>query len=134
MDYAGVIIEESLRSTAVLGRLKIVSTKVEPVTGRHKTPWLDQWTLHAVDIPADRADSVAGQLSRVIEDEHNAWYIDFKNDATHYIVFPGKVFKIDRTKKAEYQTATDYGLGLGIPDYQLDFSPYIVHWQRPASP
>lgn len=133
MNYAGVIIEESLKDTRALEQLKIVSTKVEPVTEQHKTSWLSRWTLHTVDIPADRADSVANQLGQAIEDEHHAWYIDFKNDTTHYIIFPGKVFKVDRTKKAAYLAATDYGLTLGIPDYQLDFSPHIVHWQRPAS-
>ncbi len=51
MNYKGVIIEESLEDKAVLGQVKIVDTKVEPITPRHKTPWLTQWTLHTVEVP-----------------------------------------------------------------------------------
>ncbi|MEJ0073630.1 MAG: hypothetical protein WDN27_06205 [Candidatus Saccharibacteria bacterium] len=56
-----------------------------------------------------------------------------QNDATHYIIFPNKVFKIDRTKAAEYQAATDYGLTLGIPAYQLDFAPTSCNGNGPIN-
>lgn len=130
MDYKGVIIEESLKDNTVLSSVDIVSTKVEPITKEHKTPWLKQWTLHTVTIPADKADSVAEALSKSLAD--NYWYADFKNDRKHYIIFPNKVFKIDRSKLEEYQAATDYGLILGIFDYQLDFAPNVVQWERPS--
>lgn len=133
MDYEGTIIEESLKDKTVLQSLKIISTKVEPITEAHRTPWLKQWTLHAITVPSDKAQATAEKLSHNIEDSHTAWYIDFKNDTTHYVIFPGKVFRIDRTKEAQYQAATDYGISLGIPDYQLDFSPYIVQWQHPST-
>jgi hypothetical protein len=129
MDYKGVIIEESLENRAVLKDIKIISTKIEPVTAHHKTPWLKQWTLHAVVIPADDVNKIADGLSKSLE--NNYWYSDFKNDKTHYIIFPQKVFKIDRTKAEEYKVATEFGLTLGIPEYQLDFSPYIIQWERP---
>jgi pimeloyl-ACP methyl ester carboxylesterase len=35
MDYQGTIIEESLENKDVLGRLKIISTRVEPVVAKH---------------------------------------------------------------------------------------------------
>lgn len=38
MDYKGIIIEESLEDKSVLDEVKIVDTKVEPITPRHKTP------------------------------------------------------------------------------------------------
>lgn len=38
MDYKGVIIEESLQDKSVLCTVKIVDTKVEPITSRHQTP------------------------------------------------------------------------------------------------
>jgi hypothetical protein len=134
MDYEGVIIKESLKDPELLHSVQIVSTTIEPVTDAHETPWLKQWTLHTVIIPAARAGEIAESLSHELETEHDAWYIDFKNNTTHYIVFPGKVFKIDRTKADEYQAATSYGLTLGIPAYQLDFSPSITEWQRPTGP
>lgn len=123
--YTGVIIEESLADKAVLSQVKIVSTKVEPITDKHKTPWLQQWTLHTVEIPSDQAQAVAELLSHSLETSHTAWYADFKTETHHYIIFPGKVFFIDRTKKVEYDAATAHGISLGIPDYQVNFSAEV---------
>lgn len=128
-NYTGVIIEESLDDKAVLERVKIVKTKVEPVTEHHKTPWLKQWTLHTCEIPEENIDDVAEKLSKSLDD--NYWYADFKNDNFHYIIFPNKVFKVDRSKPVQYVEVTKHGVSLGIPDYQLDFSPAIKQWQRP---
>lgn len=124
MNYKGVIIEESLDNKSCFKDLKIVSTKVEPVTESHKTPWLKQWTLHTVEIDGNKAELVASQLSNTLEKEH-VWYADFKNKKSHYIVFRGKVFKIDRNNPNEYEKVKEYGVSLGVPDYQLDFSPDI---------
>lgn len=128
--YQGTIIDESLRDTAVLRLVKIVSTKVEQVTEEHKTPWLKQWTLHAVEIHESKAQEVAEVLSHAIDTTHGNWYADFKTDTHHYIIFPNKVFFIDRTKKEEYAAATKYGIGLGIPSYQVDFSPDVQRRKR----
>lgn len=48
MNYKGVIIAESLQDSSLLKEVKIIETKVEPITPEHKTPWLKQWTLHTV--------------------------------------------------------------------------------------
>jgi hypothetical protein len=129
MNYQGVIIEESLEDSTVLSRVKVISTKVEIATLEHKTPWVKQWTLHTVEIPVGLASTIADELSKALDSKH-PWYADFKNETVHYIIFRGKVFKIDRASREQYQEATDYGLTLGIPDYQLDFSPHIKEWQR----
>ncbi len=129
MNYNGVIIEESLENKDVLKDVRVLSTKIEPVTEKHKTPWIKQWTLHTVEVQEDKAESIAEKLSRSLDSEHN-WYADFKNDPFHYIIFRGKVFKVDRAKKEEYAAVTQYGISLGIPDYQLDFSPDIKEWER----
>ncbi|OVE79317.1 hypothetical protein BVY00_00615 [bacterium G20] len=131
MDYEGVIIEESLKNKSILQNVNILSTKVEPVTKEHKTPWLKQWTLHTFKIPETNAEKVAEELSRALEP--NYWYADFKNQSTHLIIFPKKVFKIDRSKPEQYRQVIEHGLSLGIPSYQLDFSPVIKQWQRPNS-
>ena len=131
MDYKGVIIEESLADRSVLDDVKIISTKVEKVTGKHKTPWLSKWTLHTVQIPENEANGIADKISKSFDYSHkSAWYADFKNDNYHYIIFKDKVFNIDRTKPEEYQAATDHGISLGIPPYQVDFSPIIEEWKR----
>jgi hypothetical protein len=129
VDYKGVIIEESLENKDVLAKVRIVSTKVEPVTEGHKTPWVKQWTLHNVEVSEDKADMITEDLSKSLDSKHN-WYADFKNDKFHYIIFYNKVFKVDRSKSEQYSDVTKYGLTLGIPDYQLDFSPHIKEWER----
>ncbi len=123
-NYKGVIIEESLESLSILKKLKIIDTKIEPVTEKHKTPWIKQWTLYTVEILEDQADEIAKELSKSLDFEHN-WYADFKNEDLHYIIFRNKVFRVDRSKKEQYDNVTKYGVSLGIPDYQLDFSSQI---------
>ena len=127
--FTGVIIEESLENKSILKKIKIVKTEVEQVTAEHKTPWIEQWILHTVEIPAARAEAVKKELSKALDSKHN-WYADFINDRTHFIIFKNKVFKINRTSKKHYEVATKYGVSIGIPDYQVDFSPHIKKWER----
>src|SRR3989338_3706848 len=119
MNYKGVIIEESLWDKSVLKEVLIKETRVEKVTEEHQTPWIEQWTLHTVEILEERAEEIAERISKSFDAEHPDWYVDFKNDEYHYIIFPHKVFKVSRNKTEEYQEAVKYGLSLGIPDYQL---------------
>src|SRR3989338_2413915 len=128
-NFTGVIIEESLEKKDVLKKVKILKTKVEQVTEKHKTSWIKQWTLHTVEIPENKSDKIAKELSTSLDAKHS-WYADFKNKAFHYIIFRNNVFKVDRSKPEQYRKVTEYGLTLGIPDYQLDFSPHITEWKR----
>ena len=131
MNYQGIIVEESLEDKSVLEDVQILSTKVENVVQKHKTPWLLQWTLHKVEILEDKAKEVAEKISKSLDQGHDgSWYADFKNDTHHYIVFRDKVFCIDRTSKEQYNEAKQYGLSLGIPEYQLDFSSFVKEWKR----
>ena len=130
MTFNGVIIEESLKDRSVLSDANIISTKVVPVTEKHKTPWVRQWTMHTVEIPEEKAVEVADKISRALDQEHD-WYADFKTDTEHYVIYTGKVFHItDRNDKAQYDQATEYGIAIGIPDYQVDFSPHVQEGER----
>lgn len=130
MNYKGVIIEESLTDKSVLNDIIVISTKVEPVTEEHKTPWVKQWTLHDVEIPAEKAAEIAEKISKALDREHN-WYADYKTDTEHYVIYRDKIFHItDRSDKKQYDEATKYGISIGIPDYQVDFSPHIKQWER----
>lgn len=125
MNYKGVIIEESLSDTSVLDLCHLLETTIKPVTERHRTPWLKQWTLHTFEVDADRAHEFAKRLSGALERKHT-WYADFKNPSEHIIVFPGKVFIVDRSKPDEYAAVKAYGISQGVPDCQLDFTPEIL--------
>ena len=125
-NYKGTIIEESLENKSVLANVKILSTKVEAITPKHRTPWLKRWTLHKVEIEESQVEQAASIISQSLDYSHkSAWYADFKNDEWHYIIFKGKIFKIGITDDKGYRQAKLYGMSLGIPEYQVDFSPDI---------
>jgi hypothetical protein len=123
-NYQGVIIEESLENKEVLKKVKIISTKVIKVTKKHKTPWLSQWTLHKVEIATNQVKEISEEISRSIDKNHSqSWYVDFKNSQIHYIIFRDKIFCVNIKNIKEYEEVKKYGINLGIPDYQLDFTP-----------
>lgn len=124
-NFNRVIIEESLEKKDVLKKVKILKTKVEEVIPKHNTPYLKQWTLRIVEIPGNQVDEIANNLSHSLDSKHGDWYADFKNNKFHYIIFCNKIFKIDRSKPEQYKKVVEYGLSLGIPDYQLNFTPDI---------
>lgn len=122
MDYTGTIIEESLLNPSVLSGVKVLSTKVEAVGPGHQTPWLKQWTLHRVEVPEAKAREVAQKLSLSLDYGHkNAWYADFKNSESHFIIYKDKIFIVSKGDRAGYAAAKNYGLALGIPVHQVDF-------------
>lgn len=127
MNYEGIIIEESLLDKSVLKKCTILSRKSVPVNSRHQTPWLEIWTLDRVRILDEEAESLAKEISNALDYTHkNAWFADYKNEFFYYIIFKGKVFKIDISNyPQEYHTAKVYGIGLGIPEHQLDFDKNI---------
>jgi hypothetical protein len=128
MNYKGVIIEESLSDTDILKETRIIDTKVEPVTEEHKTPWLKQWTLHTIEIQEEKADIVAEKISKSFDKEHPDWYTDYKNGKYHYIIYASKIFKVDLNDPILYREAKEYGISIGIPDYQVDFVPEDKVW------
>ncbi len=117
--YKGDVIEESLQDKTVLKDLTIITKRVEPVTERHQTPWLSQWTLDTIEVSDVQADDLAKKLSAALDATRHNWYVDYRNPTRHYVIFKDKVFKIDRSKKADYDAMVAYGLSIGVPDYQL---------------
>ena len=131
MNYKGVIIEESLQDTSVLKKVRVLKTKVESITPKHKTPWLKQWTLHTVEVPEEKAEDVAEKISKSLDYSHNSsWYADYKNDKYHFIIYSGKTFKVDLANPILYEDAKRYGISIGIPQYQVDFAPEDKVWER----
>jgi hypothetical protein len=91
MNHEGVIIEESLRDEGALRDSIILSTKVEKVTSRHNTSWLERCASY-LEVPVGKADEAAEAISRSLRAGH--WYVDYKNNHTHYIVFPDKILRL----------------------------------------
>ena len=118
--FKGVIIEESLGNLAVLRCVKILSTRVSMVNEKHKTPWLKKWTLHTFEIEREEAENVAQKISEGFDGEHS-WFADFNDGEQEYIIFPNKIFRINMRLQGEYVEAREYGVLIGIPEYQVDF-------------
>ncbi len=129
-SYKGTIIEESLADKSILSDIKVMETKVEDVTIEHETPYLEKWTLHTGIISKDEIKRIAEEVSKSFDTTHNHWYADFKNDKYHYVIYPNKIFAVDRTRPGQYKEVTRYGISLGIPEHQLDFTPEIVKPER----
>jgi len=117
-NYHGDIIEESLENKDILKKLNIIATRVEKVVDKHQTPWLSRWTLDAIEVEDNEADNLATKLSKALEARHG-WYIDYRNDVYHYVIFKDRVFKLDRRKKTDYEEMIKYGLSKGTPNHQL---------------
>lgn len=119
-DYSGVIIEESLTSKNILNALTILDTKTEEVTEKHQTPWLTQWRLHTVCIDPNIVFEVASELSHALEAEH-PWYADFNNEERYFVIYKNKIFSWEKGDTVTPQKAQEYGISLGIPEYQVNF-------------
>jgi hypothetical protein len=110
----------------VLRDVRIRRTRAFPTTEWHRTPWVAQWTMHVVEIPDERAETVAACLAETIDATRGAWYAGFKSDATHYVVFSGRIFRVSRAHPEEYEAPRAHGRALGIAERQLDFDTYDV--------
>lgn len=71
VNLTGIIIEESLADKSILNDIQITSTRIKEVTEEHKTPWVKQWTMHHVEIPADQTGEIAEKISKALDSEHN---------------------------------------------------------------
>jgi len=75
-------------------------------------------------VPEEKADKLAQTISKSLDIKHkHSWYADFKNEIFHYIIFPNKIFKVDLKNPVLYKDAREYGISIGIPEYQVDFAP-----------
>lgn len=124
--FRGVIIEESLEDKSVLKRFPILETEIEQVAERFGTPWLKEWTLHTIEVPENKIASFAEEVQVALDGARHNWYADFKTDKTHYIIFKNRIFVIDRSKFDEYKAAEEYGVSLGIPPHQVNFTQNVI--------
>ena len=109
----------------ILKMVKILKTRIEVVTPSMNTPHLKQWTLHTVEVPEEKADEIAQEISRSLKLKEE-WYADYRNDWYHFIIFREKIFKVNRKSRLEYEKAKEYGISLGIPAHQVNFTEDVI--------
>ncbi len=129
-NFNGVIIEESLENIGVLENVAIISTRVEPVTEKH-TPLALPVDFALRGSGGRRSGQNSGRDTRIADREHKgSWYASFKNESHLYIIFPEKIFLVDRRSAEQYDDAKHHGLSLGITEHQVDFHPSVGEWER----
>lgn len=124
MNFKGIIIEESLGNKSILkdSLIRILKTEVEKVTSENNTPWLAKWTMHTVEVREDRALDIAEKIANSIDAKHaKSWYVDFRNNEYHFIIFKDKIFCVKLETPREYEAVKKYARKLGIPEHQLNF-------------
>lgn len=102
----GIVIENSLRDTSVLEKLKVIKS------------WEDgSWKLHEIDVSRKQAL----EFQQALRD--GPWYIHFweKGSDDVLVVFKDKFFDIKFSDKSTWTPACEYGASIGIPSEQLDF-------------
>ena len=123
--FRGIIIEESLQKNKlnILRKVKILGTKIKPVTEKSMTPCLKKWSDHTIEIKGiTNARKIAKDISESFDIKHdNAWYADYNNGQICFIIFPNKIFELDGYNQTELDKAKEYGIKIGIPEYQVNF-------------
>ena len=79
------------------------------------------WTVIEFRAEDHRADELAQKLAEVLMAE-GGWYADFGVGDDHVVVFAGKVFRYRNGDEAGRAAATRYGLSVGCPADQLDWT------------
>lgn len=120
--FRGTIILESLDNFNILKDCRIVSTEVSIVNEKHQTPWLKQWTKHKVEIYGiEKAKDFAKKISKSFDVHEGSWYADFNDGETVFIIYPNKVFEFKWSNQKSIDQAREYGIKIGIPEYQVAF-------------
>ncbi len=110
-DYKGVIIEESLIDNRQLNNLEIISLEITP----EENP-AERWHIFKVHASKDDID----KLSKNINDKK--WYIHFWKGKDVVLLFKDRIFEFTWDNEDAKREVIKYGLSLGIPEEQLDFS------------
>lgn len=76
------------------------------------------WTALFFENNDENIGETVRALSRCIK---ATWYVDISAGRTKYIVFKDRVFRCDAGKSGKKE-AKEYGLAIGIPASQLDWS------------
>ena len=110
-EYKGTIVEESLIDNRILNDLEIVSFRISKDANPD-----DRWHLYAANISKEDISKISKKL------KSKKWYAHFWKGNDVIAVFKNKIFNFKYDDKKTWKPAIDYGLSIGIPKEQFDFS------------
>lgn len=112
--YLGVLIEQSLRDPSVVDAVEVVHRQRDP----HGT-----WVFLLVRVPRERSSAVFERLQSAFN--AGQWYAHFFDGDDLIVVYPDAVFSM-KTDSTTWSSARAHGVGLGIPEAQLDYWPHTI--------
>lgn len=115
MIYRGIIVDNSLEDTSLVGTVKTLTMKC--VTTSNGSSWF----LRLVAVSEKKLDQFLALASDLIRP---GWYMHFYNHHHLIVVFKDQVFRFPISDKRSWQQAINYGKHLGIKAEQLDFWPH----------
>jgi hypothetical protein len=113
-SYLGLIIEQSLRDPSFLEGVEIVR--------RHRDP-NGTWVFLLVRVPRFGAEAAFQRLQASLDPA--PWYAHFFAGDDLVVIYRDAIFSMT-TDPATWAAAIAHGVGLGIPEAQLDFWPRTV--------
>lgn len=117
----GTMIAESLRVGATLDDLGIVVRQVRRFRVQNAPEYQPAvWTTMEFEAADEDAEKLAKTLEASLDEP--GWYVNYSTATETFVVFPGKVFRYPRGDQEGRATAQAHGLGLGVPEAQLDWS------------
>ena len=120
--YSGVVITQSLKPGTELTGVPLVVDRL--VTFDKADAAEDQptrWTMIFFRVDDADAERLASWFADSLISEPGVWYADFRNDAEHFVIFPGRIFRYRLDDRDGRQQAVDHGRRLGVPETQLDW-------------
>lgn len=120
--YTGAVITQSLKPGSELTGVPLVVDRLvtfDKSDAAENQP--TRWTMIFFRIDDADAERLASWFADSLISEPGVWYADFRNDAEHFVIFPGRIFRYRLDDHDARQQAVDHGRRLGVPEAQLDW-------------
>jgi len=119
---SGTLLAESIRVGSELSIDGLTVSKIFRKDFPDEPPGMPTtWTFIEFQAEDERADEIAQKLADVLTAQ-GGWFADFGVGGDHVVIFAGKVFRYRNGDEAGRAEATEYGLSVGCPADQLDWT------------
>jgi len=119
---SGTLLAESIRVGSELSIDGLTVSKIFRKDFPDEPPGMPTtWTFIEFQAEDERADEIAQKLADVLTAQ-GGWFADFGVGGDHVVIFAGKVFRYRKGDEAGRAEATEYGLSVGCPADQLDWT------------
>lgn len=120
MQFTGVLLAESLRAGASIGRAKLAVTRIwaadagDPAVGQP-----EKWTFIEFQVSDHEVNLLVEELRSALA--HGPWYCDLRSEDEAVVVFAARAFRYPRNDRAARSNAEAYARSVGVPESQIDW-------------